>query len=417
VKIVLVSDHEIEGGAAQAASRLAEVLACHDDVTRVVLHGQPGAYRWHTVPLIREEPAWRRQLYRLPRRFMPGRYPRPGTRDFAAEQLAQALQRLQPDVINVHNLHAGTAWGWGPHLVELASRFAPVVWTLHDMWSFTGRCAYSYGCERFSAGCGADCPTASEAPSLSADDIAPAWQERRRLFAKHPSLVGVTPSRWLADEARRGLWRDHRLEIIPYGVATSTFTPQPRAHARRALGIADTGPILLISAVDLTERRKGAELLPELWRLLRPRPLTLLTMGRGTLTPPPPHVQVHSLGWVDNDRMRMLAYNAADTLLHPAPVDNFPNVVLEALACGTPTIALPVGGLPELVRPGGSGWLAARPTAEALANAVDRALTDVTDGMNLRASCRWLATSEYAPERQATAYRTLFHDLCAAACT
>ena len=82
-----------------------------------------------------EESELKRQLLRLPRKLLPVRFPRPYTPEFAALRLKKKLQELQPDIINVHNLHAAAPWGWGPHLIEVCLEFAPVVWTLHDMWS------------------------------------------------------------------------------------------------------------------------------------------------------------------------------------------------------------------------------------------------------------------------------------------
>jgi glycosyltransferase involved in cell wall biosynthesis len=410
VNVVLVSDHEILGGAAQSASRLAQALCGSTRVSRVVLFPEGEGHPWRTVPLRREESYLRRQFYRVPRRLWPGRFPRPATPAFAAGQLARALRRMRPDVINLHNLHSAFPWGWRPQLAAVAARFAPVVWTLHDMWSFTGRCAYSYACDHFRSGCGADCPTADEHPRLPAAGIAAAWQERQTLFRATPALVAVTPSRWLAREARRGLWAGQRVEVIPYGVPTQTYRPMPRAEARRRLGLADPqvgGPVLLLAAVDLGERRKGATLLAHLPAC----PFTLLTMGHGQLPALAPHIRVHPLGWVDDDTTRVLVYNAADALLHPAPVDNFPNVVLEALSCGTPAIALPIGGVPEMVRPGISGWLAAEPTAAALGQVVATALTELAQGGDRRGSCRRLAETEYPLDLQARRYRQLFEQL------
>lgn len=409
MNIVLVSDHEVLGGAAQSTCRLTEGLCRHERVSRIVLHPEGAGHSWRTWRLTREEPWLRRQIQRVPRRLWPGRFPRPATHAFAAAELARVLKRLRPDIVNIHNLHGGAGWGWGVEFARVAASFAPVVWTLHDMWSFTGRCAYSYDCTRFRSGCGADCPTAAEAPSLPAADIAPAWQARQTLLGD-TNLVAVTPSRWLARQAESGLWRGHRIEVIPYGVPIDRYRSMPRADARRKLGHADDGPVLLVAAVDLTERRKGGALLGELWRCLN-RPVTLLTMGRGEVPATPPHVRVRSLGWLDGDEARALAYNAADLLLHPAPVDNLPNVVLEALACGTPVVALPIGGVPEAVRPGVSGWLATQPSAAALAMALQRALADLAAGCDLRSACRRIAEREHTLELQASRYRQLFEAL------
>jgi glycosyltransferase involved in cell wall biosynthesis len=407
VNIVMLSDHESQGGAAQSACRLAEALCCYHQVTRVVLIPDGKPHPWRTE-VLGPESRWATWLNHAPRKLWPGRFPWPHTPRHVGMRLRRLLMQLRPDVINLHNLHGGTAWGWSAQLAAVCAEVAPVVWTLHDMWSFTGRCAYSYDCERFRTGCNASCPTPDEPPALSPDCIATAWDERRRLFDSHPGLTAVTPSRWLADEARRGLWGRHRVEVIPYGVPTDVFRPMPRAEARRRLQVPVNAPVLLVAAHDLTERRKGAGLLADLWKRIRVRPMTVLTMGHGTVNIDEHGISVYPLGWLAGDAAKAVAYNAADALLHAAPVDNFPNVLLEAIACGTPAIGLPVGGVPELIRPGTSGWLASRPTAEALAVAAEQALAAIADGLELRGSCRALARNEYALPLQGSRYDGLF---------
>ena len=462
MNVVILSDHDAQGGAAVATCRVEAAISIEmlkiyardgnreNDVFRVVHFPDgtitPIANLWY------EESSAKRLLHRIPRKLLPSRFPRPNTPVFASERLREVLKALRPDIINVHNLHAAAPWGWGPHLVEFCLEFAPVVWTLHDMWAFTGRCAFAYDCAKFLTGCDASCPTPHEEPKLAPERIQPAWEGRRALFAQHRSdLVIVTPSRWLAAQAQRGLLARHRVEVIPYGIERSfnllwdlqsarvkahtsqllkgrlrfshfngvnwdgltdpTFIPVPREDARQRLSINPVGPVLLLAAFDLTERRKGAEILPRLWQHVQTRPLTVLTMGRGSITIDDPLIEVHNLGWIDDDAKKALVYAAADALLHPAPADNFPNVVLEAFACGTPAIALPVGGLPEMVRPGVSGWLADTATPAALGMAVDRALTDLALGKNLRESSRVLAEKEYSLELQGERYFQLFQEL------
>ena len=429
MKVVILSDHYLTGGAAQATDRvnMSLFLFClklpiglleQVDVynTRITLFPEnefpfDGAKRdvlWY------EESELTRQFYRPVRKLFPNRFPHPNTAEFAAQQLRKALRRGQPNIISVHNLHGGTPWGWGPHLVEACLEFAPVVWTLHDMWSFTGRCAYSYDCDKFITGCDAACPTPHEAPSLAPEKIRAAWEERRAIYDRHRhDLVIVAPSRWLAEQAHRGLFANHRIEVIPYGLTDRyyDFDPFPREDARRELGINPAGPVLLLAAFDLTERRKGAEIVAHLWRHIEHRPLTVVTMGRGAIAINDPLIEVCSLGWIDEDRQKAVAYSAADALLHPALADNFPNVVLEAFACGTPAIAMPVGGLPEMVRPGVSGWLAEAVTPDGLGGAVDRAIRDLSLGKSLRESSRDLAAKEYSLELQGRRYFQLFQEL------
>lgn len=453
--VVILSDHDCEGGAAIATCRVEASISMalreargNSDVYRVV-HFSDGKVT-PFASLSYEESTAKRWLLGVPRRVLPARFPRPNTPAFAARRLRDVLKTLQPDIINVHNLHVAAPWGWGPHLVEVCLEFAPVVWTLHDMWSFTGRCAYSYDCEKFITGCDEACPTPNELPTLAPERIRSAWDERRAIYGRHrDDLVIVAPSRWLAQEARRGLFAEHRIDVIPYGIEKwfhlshdlqlarlmastkqllkgrradqirgevewryeRTFHPFTRENARALLGIRPAGPVLLLAAFDLTERRKGAQLLPHLWKQIEHRPLTVVTMGRGSITIDDPLIEVHSLGNVEDDAKKTLVYSAADALLHPAPVDNLPNVVLESLACGTPAIAMPVGGVPELVRPGVSGWLAESPTPDALARAVDRALRDLWLGKSLRESCRSLIDKEYSLALQGRRYVELFQQL------
>ena len=124
-----------------------------------------------------------------------------------------------------------------------------------------------------------------------------------------------------------------------------------------------------------------------------------------------PGVHLHPLGFVEDERTKVLAYSAADLFIHPAPVDNLPNVILESLACGTPVAAFPIGGVPDMVRPGQTGWLADEASPSALARAIDQALEELADGLDLRSICRDIAEREYAETFQVDAYLKLFQQL------
>ena len=66
---------------------------------------------------------------------------------------------------------------------------------------------------------------------------------------------------------------------------------------------------------------------------------------------------IRQLGCIKDEITIQLAHNAADLLVHPAPIDNLPNTVAESMSCGTPVLAFKTGGVPEMVADGISGWL------------------------------------------------------------
>lgn len=406
--IVMLSDLETQGGAAIAASRLAEALCRADhQVTRVVRRADGQEHVWQTRTLTPPIPFYQRLLNLAP--SIVQTIIRATVREQSTQRrLAHLLADLHPNVINVHNLHKAAAFGWSVNLLQVCAQYAPTIWTLHDMWSFTGRCAYSYACRKFISGCDASCPTAMEYPALEPKLIARAWKMRHRLFAEQGDLAAACPSRWLAEEALAGFWAGHRVEVIPYGLPLDIYLPLERSLARATLGINSGGPVLLAVAQDITARRKGGTTLVEALQRVQNRPLTLITLGHGHLPVEAEGISLHPLGYIDHERTKVLAYNAADLLVHPALVDNLPNVVMEAIACGTPCAGFAIGGVPDMVRPGLTGWLAQDVTAQGLADVIDEALTAIEQGADLRSSCRAIAEAEYDVGIQAQRYLQLF---------
>lgn len=404
--LVMVSDFETSGGAATSASRLAQGLheAGHK-VTRIVSRPDQQPHPWTTVtsPLF----LMGRAALRMHLRNVWG----PVSRRLSIGVIHRLLSDLTPDVVNVHNLHSAFDLGFSPNLLRACVRHAPTVWTLHDMWSFTGRCAYNYDCRKFVAGCDSTCPTPTEYPALSPRKIAGAWRSRLGLLESSPQLVAVTPSQWLAWEAVSGLWSSNRVEVVPYGLSLDSHVVLDRTMARQALGIGEGGPVLLTSAEDLADRRKGGSLLVEALARLNTGPIVLVTLGHGGLVVNADGVDVVNLGFIDHERTKVLAYNAADIFVHPALADNLPNVVMEAIACGTPVVGFPVGGVPEMVRPGQTGWLAGEVSPEALVAAIDGAVQDIKTGNDMRSSCRDVAESEYDVRMQVHHYLKLFKSL------
>jgi glycosyltransferase involved in cell wall biosynthesis len=320
----------------------------------------------------------------------------------------------EADVVHLHNLHGGY---FNIHALPELARHKPLVWTLHDMWALTGHCAYSYGCEYWQAGCH-DCPLLREPgrqivepPPTATDRTGAVWRAKRRLYRETPLHI-VAPSRWLCGMVQQSiLSAAASVQHIPYGVDLEVFQPLDRRAARRALDLPADATVVFASAAGLQNGRKGvAYLLEALEELASGEPIWLLTSGeQAELVRQAHRFNIRQLGYVDEQR-QPLAFAAADLFALPTLADNLPLVLIEALACGTPSVAFDVGGVSELVQHLETGYLARPRDAADLAHGMRLLLHD--DGLRerMRHRCREVAETEYSLEQQARRYLDVYEE-------
>ena len=309
-----------------------------------------------------------------------------------------------PDVIHLHWISDAFL-----HPRNLRMFRQPIVWTLHDMWAFTGGCHYSGGCDRFAQKCGA-CPQLASNHPLDLSRLL--WHIKQRHYRK-ANLTIVTPSRWLAQEAQKStLFRDTRVEVIPNGIDLTIFCPQEKQAARKALDLPSDGPLVLAGADNVAaDPRKGFQFLNNAWpMILQKHPsATLAVFGkhRGSQDA----TNIVSLGVLNDEPSIATAYAAADIFVAPSREDNLPNTVVESLACGTPVVAFEIGGMPDLVVPGQTGYLARPFDVNDLAHGIEQWLTAAPAGA--QDLCRKKAERDYALDTNAKRYIALYEELVA----
>jgi glycosyltransferase involved in cell wall biosynthesis len=290
----------------------------------------------------------------------------------------------------------------------------PIVWTFHDMNAFTGGCHYSGLCERFTARCGS-CPQLMS--SKEEDDMTRRVLDRKsELLARVASerLTVVSPSAWLATEARRStLFGRFDIQVIPNGIDVQEFRPVPRLEARARFNLPAEARIVLFVAEQVADRRKGLRLLLKAFQQLRAIPnLLLVTLGRGGHDAIPSG-KVRHLGSLDSSESLRAAYSAADVFAMPSLQDNLPNTVLETMACGTPVAGFAAGGVGEAVVHGESGLLARTGDFSGLAAALRAILENSRLHAEFSAKARERIEREYTIERQAGRYAALYERVIA----
>ncbi len=277
------------------------------------------------------------------------------------------------DIIHLHWINQGFLSMDG--LEKLAALGKPFVWTLHDMWPFTGGCHYAGTCLEFNEHCGF-CPYLRK-PGKN-DLSAQAFRQKRTLYGQMNISV-VSCSQWLDTLARSSaLFHKKFCVNIPNPIDTSVFTPLDKMACRRELGLPTDKKLLLFGAAKVGDIRKGYRYLIEALRIISDsfpaiaHQLELVVFGKmgKELDELGTSFNVHPMNFISDTGMLVKLYNAADTFVLPSLQDNLPNTVVESQACGTPVVGFRIGGVPEMVEHGKTGFLAEAKNSLSLANGI-----------------------------------------------
>src|SRR5262249_16039004 len=317
------------------------------------------------------------------------------------------------DIIHCHNLHGGY---FDLRALPWLSRQIPVVLTLHDAWLLSGHCAHSIDCERWKMGCGL-CPDLTLYPAIRRDATAYNWRRKREIFKKS-GLYVPTPVRWWMGKIEESLLLPGvtKARVIPIGVDLSVFHPANKQDARSALGIPRDALVILFTAnVPRQNIWKDYQTVQDAVALaaanLNGQNVLFLALGQAGAAEPIAPPLVLFVPYQTNRTAVASYYQAADVYIHAARADTFPNTVLEALACGTPVVATAVGGIPEQIQDGRTGFLVPAGDAQSLADRLTQLLSDsnLRQGMGMRAA--EVVALQFDLNQQADAYLAWYEQL------
>jgi glycosyltransferase involved in cell wall biosynthesis len=309
--------------------------------------------------------------------------------------LTGKLNSVEADILHLH-------WIGSEFLSveDIGKLKKPLVWTLHDMWPFSG--AEHYGDDssnaRWRVGYYAD-NRPKDHRGIDIDRWV--WNRKRRAW-KHPIHI-VTPTQWLADCATKSsLMQDWSISVIPNLLDVEKFHPWDRAMARQLLGLPQDKKLVLFGAIGGGKNsRKGWDLLqPALTKLAKQIPdLAGVVFGQSEpLDPPQLGLPLYWMGHLYDEVTIALLYSAADVTVVPSRQDNLPQSGTEAQTCGCPVVAFNACGLPSVVVHQETGYLATPFDSDDLAQGIAWVLADTERYKRLSENARDRAVKLWSAE-------------------
>jgi len=372
MKILIVNSYDFVGGAARAAYRLHKSLLAFGVESQMLVQFKTT----DDYSIISETKAFKKFLIKLSSFTdnLPLKKYKTDTifscnRSSIANTVAK-INSLKPDLVHLHWINQGMI-----NISELSSIRAPILWTLHDNWAFTGGCHIMWECINYKDRCG-HCPRL--ASQKESDLSRKNWNIKNKSYSKIPNLCIISPSRWLGDCAKESsLLKSFKHVHLPNVIDTNLFKPIDKRTARNILNLPEDPKIVLFGAMSSTKDiNKGFDLLSEALNKLKTNNLEFVVFG-GSENPDTPSFKypVHYLGRLYDDVTLQLVYSAADVMVVPSRQENLSYAIMESLSCGTPVVAFNIGGNSDLIDHLKNGFLAKSFDTTDLANGIDWVLT------------------------------------------
>lgn len=260
----------------------------------------------------------------------------------------------EADIIHLH---------WVSGMLDYPSFFKenikPVVWTLHDMNPLQGIFHYK----------GDEARNTKAAENIDKEIYTIKENEIRKSKA---AILIVTPSEWLCKTASKGtMFSGSKATSIRNPIDASQYHPYETLDLKQKLNIAETNTIFLFIAQDVNTYRKGFDLITEALNQLNDEDITLLVIGVADDFKMP-KFQVINLGSISDKAILCRYYSLTDAFVIPSREDNLPNVMLEAMACGTPVLSFNIGGMAETIEDGFNGLKASGINASSLKEIIEK---------------------------------------------
>lgn len=264
---------------------------------------------------------------------------------FGTKKFIKQLKNIKPDLVHLHVIH-DTYLNLGMLFDYLNTNNIPVVWTFHDCWAFTGKCAYfeACGCDKWLKGCH-NCPQLKSYPASKVDKTKLLYKKKQEWFKSIKDMTIVTPSAWLSKYVKQSYLNNYNVKVINNGINLEIFRPK-ESNFREKYNIQDK--YILLGVGYNWAPRKGIDDFIKLANELSSEYQIILVGTDESIDSKLPN-NIISIHRTYNQEELVDIYSAADLFVNPTREENYPTVNMESLACGTPIVTYNTGGSPEII--------------------------------------------------------------------
>lgn len=378
MKVLILSTYDINGGAAIAAYRLLQALTKNGieakmlvaikqtDSTKIVEAPSILGNKMQKVHLALEKAHFYFHEKNAEVRFQ-------FSTARSGYSVADHPEVLKADIIHIHWALQGFLSL--SELKKLQQLNKKIIWTMHDMWAFTGGCHYSGSCTNYKNSCGY-CPFLKH-PSVN-DISAKILKEKQEIYQ---DLNFVTCSKWLSDLAKQStLLKNLPVSAIPNPIDINFYQPtKDQKLLRKKLQLDVDKRYLLFGASSLSDERKGLKFFLDTMKLYQQNHTdlpTIIIYGSQQHDVYLDGYEILHTGFLNQEQLKQY-YQASDIYVISSIEDNLPNTVMEAIACGLPVLSFATGGIPEMVQHQSTGYIAEYQSVQDLAKGLDYLLNQV----------------------------------------
>ena len=368
MKILILNHSDHNGGAARASHRLYESLRIYGIDAKMLVHEKISDDKNIIGPSSKIEKGIAR--FRSLVDSMPARFRNPKSREpFNAAWLRSCniikkINKINPDIVHLHWICGGMM-----SIEDIALIKFPIVWSLHDMWAFSGGTHYSdNSCNRQ-----AEDSLKNSSENRQNNLSSKIFQRKLKTYRRTKDLSIVGLSKWINECSRESiLLRDKKHINIPNPINTEFFKPKEYDLRKNKWGIPTNKKIVMFGAMNATSnKRKGYSQLKKAIEIIDRNDVHYVIFGNSEDQKKDFKGQNFSyIGNIASDDELIDLYNLADIMVVPSLQENLSNSIMESLSCGTPVVCFNIGGNSDMVKHKFNGYLAEKNNIKDLSDGI-----------------------------------------------